>query len=42
VTHYRQAHRIAAQHKLGVANRDDLRQALICYKTVCDALLRPV
>jgi hypothetical protein len=41
VADYREARRIAAQHARGVANRDDLRHALVCYTTVCDALLRP-
>jgi hypothetical protein len=41
VSRYREARRIAADHQRGEANHDDLRQALVCYQTVCDELLRP-
>lgn len=42
VSNYRAAHQIALRHQLGQATTEDLRQAMIYYRSLFDDLLEPV
>ena len=42
VTNYRAAHEIALRHQQGQATTEDLRQAMIYYRSLFDDLLEPV
>ena len=41
VGNYRAAHQIALRHQQGHATTEDLRQAMICYRSLFDDLLEP-
>jgi hypothetical protein len=42
VDHYRAGHQIAVRHAAGQASTEDMRQAMIHYRTLFDDLLGPL